>query len=49
MDALSLTFIVVSAIGVAIAIWLNTKPGKKWLASLKVWKEMAFKSLIKNL
>lgn len=34
MDALSLTFIVVSAVGVVIAIWLNTKSGKKWLANL---------------
>lgn len=34
MDALSLTFVIISAIGVAIAVWLNTKPGKKWLAGL---------------
>jgi len=33
MEALITLFIVLAVIGLAIAIWLNTKSGKKWLAS----------------
>ena len=34
MDGLSILFIITSVIGAAIAIWLNTKSGKKWLSNL---------------
>lgn len=34
MNGLTIIFMFTSAIGAGIAIWLNTKSGKKWLASL---------------
>lgn len=34
MNALTLLFIVLAVIGSGIAIWLNTKAGKKWLENL---------------
>lgn len=34
MNGLTIIFIFTSAIGAGIAIWLNTKSGKKWLANL---------------
>ncbi len=34
MEALITLFAVMSVVGVAIAIWINTKRGKKWLANL---------------
>jgi len=34
MDGLTMIFMLASVIGAAIAIWINTKPGKKWLNSL---------------
>ena len=34
MNGLTVLFIVISVIGSAIAIWMNTKSGKKWLADL---------------
>lgn len=34
MDGLLYLFIVLSAVGWAIALWLNTKSGKKWLENL---------------
>ncbi len=34
MDGLSILFIITSVIGAAIAIWINTKRGKKWLSDL---------------
>lgn len=34
MTQLGLTFIVIAIIAAAFAIWLNTRKGKKWLASL---------------
>ena len=34
MEALMSLFAVMAAIGSIIAIWLNTKNGKKWLANL---------------
>lgn len=34
MNALLATFIVIAVISVSIAIWLNTKSGKKWLKNL---------------
>lgn len=34
MEALIILFSIMAVIGTAIAIWLNTKSGKKWLANL---------------
>lgn len=34
MNGLTIIFIFTSAIGAGIAIWLNTKSGKKWLTNL---------------
>lgn len=34
MNGLTIVFIFTSVIGTAIAIWLNTKGGKKWLEGL---------------
>lgn len=34
MEALIALFSVMAVIGTAIAIWLNTKSGKRWLADL---------------
>ncbi len=34
MEALITLFAVLAVIGLAIAIWLNTKSGKKWLSEL---------------
>lgn len=34
MGALIGLFCIMAVVGSAIAIWLNTKSGKKWLASL---------------
>ncbi len=34
MNALLATYIVIGVISLAIAIWLNTKSGKKWLKNL---------------
>lgn len=34
MEALITLFVVMSVIGSAIAIWINTKSGKKWLTNL---------------
>lgn len=34
MEALIALFSVMAIIGSAIAIWINTKSGKKWLANL---------------
>lgn len=34
MNGLTIIFMFTSAIGAGIAIWINTKKGKKWLASL---------------
>lgn len=34
MEALISLFAVMAVIGSIIAVWLNTKPGKKWLANL---------------
>lgn len=34
MEALIALFSVMAVIGSAIAIWINTKSGKKWLANL---------------
>lgn len=34
MEAIIALFSVMAIIGAAIAVWLNTKSGKKWLASL---------------
>lgn len=34
MDFMIMFFVVGIAIAAGIAIWLNTRPGKKWLESL---------------
>lgn len=34
MEALIALFSVMAIVGIAIAVWLNTKSGKKWLESL---------------
>lgn len=34
MNGLTIIFIFTSVVGEGIAIWLNTKSGKKWLNSL---------------
>lgn len=34
MDGLTILFIFTSIIGGSFALWLKTKSGKKWLASL---------------
>ena len=34
MDMLSLVYTISAVIGSIIAVWLNTKSGKKWLANL---------------
>lgn len=34
MEVLLMLFSLMAVIGVSIAIWLNTKSGKKWLANL---------------
>lgn len=34
MYGLAMVFMVTSIIGTPITIWINTKPGKKWLKSL---------------
>jgi len=34
MEALITLFAVLAIVGVGIAIWINTKPGKRWLANL---------------
>lgn len=34
MNGLTMVFMLASVVGVAIAIWINTKPGKEWLKSL---------------
>lgn len=34
MEALITLFAVLSVVGVVIAIWINSKRGKKWLANL---------------
>lgn len=34
MDFISTMFIVFACIGAAIALWINTKSGKKWLSNL---------------
>lgn len=34
MEALITLFAVLAVIGLVIAIWLNTKSGKKWLSEL---------------
>lgn len=34
MDLITTMFIVLACIGGAIALWINTKSGKKWLANL---------------
>lgn len=34
MEALAITFGILAIIVTGIIVWLNTKPGKKWLESL---------------
>lgn len=34
MDGLTIIFVLASVVGASIAIWINTKSGKKWLKSL---------------
>lgn len=34
MDFITIMFVTIAIIGVGIAIWINTKSGKKWLANL---------------
>lgn len=34
MDFITIMFAVFAVIGATIAVWLKTKSGKKWLASL---------------
>ncbi len=34
MEAVGLLLVIALIVGIAILIWLNTKNGKKWLASL---------------
>lgn len=34
MESLAFTFTVLFVLGLAFAIWLHTKSGKKWLSSL---------------
>ena len=34
MEAVGLLLVIAFIVGIAILIWLNTKNGKKWLASL---------------
>lgn len=34
MDGLTMIFVLASLVGAGIAVYINTKPGKKWLKSL---------------
>lgn len=34
MDALIILFSAMSVIGICIALWINTKQGKKWIKGL---------------
>lgn len=34
MDTLTVFFIICLVFGIAMIVWMNTKSGKKWLASL---------------
>lgn len=34
MDFVTIMFVTIAVIGVGIALWINTKSGKKWLENL---------------